>query len=178
MDKRPALGHGLRGLIEGLVAEIHRRTGLACEWNPILVHFQAPTVVLAPEALEFAQERELLLEGLWRYSARLGLRVALTGQGPGDGEFLAEMLEASFRLGLALSEPWSFPLGGGISATFSAERTTKGRFFALEEEAEGPFLYEEVWEGALIFPVPVEREARGLKRLAPGWPIEIQTGGA
>lgn len=178
MDKRPAVGHGLRGVLETLAEEIRKRTGLICEWNPTLINLRDPAVVLTPETLEFELEGESRIEGVWRYTAAMAFKVALVGEGPRGPEFLAEMLEASFRVGLLFSEAWSFPLGGGIEATFSAYRTAKGRFFALEEEGEGPFLYEEVWDGRLLFPVTVRGEAGRLSIVAPGWPIEIKTGGA
>ncbi len=178
MGERPALGHGLRRVLEALAEEIRKRTSLVCEWNPTLISLRDPAVVLTPETLEFELEGEARVEGIWRYTAALTLKATLTGEGPRGPEFLAEMMEASFRVGLLFLEPWSFPLGGGIEATFAASRTAKGRFFALEEEGEGPFLYEEVWDGKLLFPVTVSREAGRLSLVAPGWPIEIKTGGA
>jgi len=171
----PEIGYGLRGVLEELAAEIQKQTGLLCTWQPEVIILKKTAVILIPEAFSFESEGQTPLGEKQRYTACLAVRVALVGEGT-SGEFLAEILEASFRLGLFFSQPFSFALGGGIQATFATEPFTKGRFLTNEEN-KGTFVYQEIWEGKLLFPVTAQRSATGLFLVAPGWPIEIKTGG-
>lgn len=171
---RPEIGHGIKEIVKALVEKIELFTGVPCEYQPVLIGAQETTLILVPSGFEIEHESKTRAGNYEQITAILKLQSVLTGEGVSD-EFLAETMEASLKISILFREPVVVPVASNFNVIFSATPSAKGRYYSLEEEG---FVYEEVWDGNLYFPLTVFTKPDGFSLEFLGWKKEIKTGGA
>jgi len=170
----PVVGYQIRTILEALILEVAKITGLTCVYQPEIVRLKETGLIFIPEGIEIAGEEETRVRGYKRLTAVLRFQVVLTGEGVG-GEFLAETIQASLQTAVAFRSPLVVKPAESFEVVFTAERTSKGRYYNLEEETG--FIYEEVWNGNLYFPITVPETPGAQNLSAPGFIKEIHLGG-
>ena len=149
---RPEIGHGIKTIIKALTEKIEVSTGVPCEYQPVLIGARETTLILTPSGFEVQFENKTRIGDYEQVIAILKLNVVLTGEGTGD-EFLAETMEASLKIALLFRDPVVVPVASNFNVVFSAVSSAKGKYYFFEEEKG--FIYEEVWDGSLYFPLTV-----------------------
>ena len=154
-DNRPHTGHGIIGILHGVMASITERTGLSAYMEPTPQRASETSVLLVPKNLSFRCEGTTKDQRHTAWTAMLNMDLVLNGEGSGP-EFLAEALQAGFNMALYLDSPLTVEYGTNMFATLSAEKSGAGRFFDNEEQGAMFHVYEEQWSGTLFFPVHAE----------------------